>query len=161
MFKQLKEVLGNLLMAHKEIIEYYNKLKERAENEQVKLLLTRMIENKEKLYNIIELYQHEDKQPDMDEWIQFMPQKSVKEEFSNFTLDNDMSIDEVTKVAVYFDNWLENILKHLEEKAISKEAKGVFIGIIDMMSHDKMELSTNQALMKDLEDTGKHLGKKQ
>jgi len=150
MFKQTKEILGELLMTHKQIIDYYNKLADRAENERVKILLSKMKENKEKIYQVIEKYQQEGDYPELDEWIQFTPQKSFGQELEDFKPGNNMTMDEVTKIAAYFDNRIENILKHLEEKALSEDAKEIFSNISEMINRDKLDLSSDKELMKDL-----------
>jgi hypothetical protein len=150
MFKQVKDILFHLRKLHKEIILYYDQLESRAEMRAVRQLLTHLRRNKDGFMSVIERYEEQGYPPVMEMWIQFSPERSLDKEVENFHFRDDMSVEEVTRLALHFDNWLEDILRHLTEKSGTEEARVVFNALQDVLHEDKRRLATNSALMKDL-----------
>lgn len=150
MFKQVKDILTLLQNLHKEIIMYYDHLESKTDKQLVRQLLDHLRKNKDEFRAVIERYEDQGYPPVLETWVQFTPEKSVEKEVEKFHFDDEMSIEEVTKVAVHFDNWLEDILRHLIEKTNSKEARVVFSSLLEVLEREKLHLSTNNALMKDL-----------
>lgn len=150
MFKQIRDILTHLQEAHNEIIAFFKALEERSHKNYVSQLLNQLQKRHEKLKSIIGQYQKERNSAIMDAWIQFSPERSVKEELKDFNYKDDLTIDDVTGIAVYLDNWLEDLIHHLVVKSNSREAREIFSNLLEMMKREKLDLSSNSALMKDI-----------
>ena len=99
---------------------------------------------------IISRYKREDYKNILETWIQFSAEKSLAKELENFQIRDDFSIEEIMKISVALDNWLEDTLKDLIDKSPSEKAREIFDSLLEVMVEEKKQLSTDYALAKDL-----------
>ena len=150
MFKQIKDVIDLVNNLNNEIIMYYDNLQNQIDREQIKQLIEYLKKEKAKIKKILEIYKEDGSRAELQSWIQFIPEKAIEKEIENFQIREDMSTDEVVEIAVYFNNWMEDIFKHLIDKAGSRQTREVFSAFLNVMQQDKLHLSANHALMKDV-----------
>jgi hypothetical protein len=150
MFKQIKDIIELVKDLTDEILAYYDHLQNQTDREQIKQLINYLKKEKSKFKKILERYEEEEYQTELQSWIQFIPEKSIVREIENFHVRNDMSADEVIEIAVYLNNWLEDIFKHMIDKSGSKKTRDAFSALLAVLQQDKLHISANHALMKDV-----------
>ncbi len=132
--RQLLTILEDF---HRQLADFYAQMETKADREKVKTLLEYMRRREEALQKNLERYGKAETGLLLDTWFARMPEISRCECFEGPQLSRDMSIEDVVRTAIWFDDCLIEFIREMTELAPSGNLKKVFSSLANMEEQEE------------------------
>lgn len=142
-FEQVKDVLDHGRKVHAELRKFYDSLNEQHQQERVKMVLDYLSRHEQNREEALERFEQDARKGILDTWMQYAPSSNVEEILKNCVISPDMSVDEVVKLGMDFDNALVELYRDAAREAEEEHIKELFQDLV------KMETSERQRLARD------------
>ena len=120
------------------------------ENNDLTALINQWKKIRQEFGTVIGRYEKEGSKHILDTWIQFSSDRAVAVILDEIRAKSDCTAEEIFRISGEFENSLEDVIRQLSEKTISAKGRAVFNALLQVMKSEKLHISTNYALMKDL-----------
>jgi len=151
-FETAKDVLDHAKDYHRQLAGFYQELKEKSDNERVKMLLDYLISHEKKHETGLSDYESRISSKKLKTWFQYPPSKDNLATCLSLSADNyhDLSLDGVVETAMNLDNCLIQVYDSMISSSDTAEMKDIFRNLKEMEVHEEHELAWNSAQLKDL-----------
>ncbi|QJD28555.1 ferritin family protein [Methylococcus geothermalis] len=141
-FEQVKDVLDHGKALHDQIRNYYETLKQQADNSQIrlKMALDYLSRHEDEQKEMLERFEENARSAILDTWLQFAPSDHVEELLANAAPRPDMTVDEVVKMACAFDDALVTLYKEAAAEMDDPKARDVFNNLAEASEKEKQRI---------------------
>ncbi len=139
-FKTTRDVLDRVVTFHQQLRDLYLRHANIADKERVKLLLDYMARHEEHLQKSLSQYEDNASERILDTWFKHIPSSAILKDCNDVRLAPDMSVEEIVKTALKFDDCLVDFYTVMAEKCVSEEVKSIFSNLLKMENQEKMKL---------------------
>jgi hypothetical protein len=148
-FEQVKDVLDYGKLVHADLCKLYESLNVESQQERVKMLLDYLSRHERHLEETLSRFEAGSHQDVLDTWLQYAPSINVLKLIGNQTIRPDMSVDEVVKLAVEFDDALVEFYREAADECGLPRINEVFLNLIELEKQEKISHVRN-ALFQDM-----------
>jgi len=140
--EQAKDVLKHCQAFHRKVSEYYQQLKDQVASERVKMLLEYLSRHEKHLAKTLGRYEKEASSKLLQTWLQFVDEHILKI-FDEVEVKPDMTVEDVIKVGLQFDDALLKCFRNVVDNAETEEVRAAFQNLIEMEEQEKHQLVRN------------------
>lgn len=142
-YENVQQVIDSLIDIHERMSQLYCRLRHGATDERARMLLE-LLENREK--NVLEALQHyEVEAPDRISftWIQYPYEKDPDAFFQEMegAVPLDMNTSEIYQLGSRADEFIQGLLRHLQETGDLEEVKELFGNLLEQEKQESIALS--------------------
>lgn len=148
-FEQVKDVLDYGIELHGELTKLYDRLADRSQQARAKLLLDYLGRHEYARAEALQRYEADSHAGRLDVWLQYAPTLEVEQRLADCAIRPDMSVDEVMRVALDFDDALIDIYKEAAREAEDTQARALFENLIVMEEKEKQRFIRDAEWMQD------------
>lgn len=148
-FEQVKDVLDYGIELHGELTKLYGKLADRSEQARAKLLLDYLGRHERGRAEALQRFEADPRAGCLDVWLQYAPSPEVERRLADCAIRPDMSVDEVMRVALDFDDALIDIYQEAAREAEDTQARALFENLIAMEEKEKQRFIRDAEWMQD------------
>lgn len=142
MYKLKSEIIEQIQYFHKQVYELYLSLYEKSEDPEVKILLADLSRQEKRRDEYLE--KHKNRAKIMNTWLMYPPNKisnHISECFKNIDTRSNLSVDDVAKIELYFDNCLIKLYETLSsEEETNGNITNIFHYIIKKTKQEDSKL---------------------
>ena len=140
-YEQTKHVLQRARGFHHQLAALYQEMSDLTDKPRIKLLLDYMSRHEAGLEDALRGYETLAEPRVMDAWFQFTPGSVPEQPCAKFEITPGMSVGEVVRMALAFDNCLLAYYQQLVEEAPSDELRDLFGELLMHGKREAVELS--------------------
>jgi rubrerythrin len=148
-FEQVKDVLDYGKTVHADLRKFYASLNGEDQQERVKMLLDYLSRHEQHLEETMSRFEAVSHQDVLDTWMQYAPSINVLKLIGNQEIRPCMSVDEVVKLVVEFDDALVEFYREAANECDLPRVKEVFLNLIELENHEKLR-HVRDALFQDM-----------
>ncbi len=149
-FEQVKDVLDYSKQLHAQIRQYYDALSEQSVQRRVKMLLDYLSRHEKNMEQSLDVYEQEAKGSVLDVWLQYAPSTDIEGVLKRCVIKPSMSVDEVIKIALEFDDALVELYKEVVREVDDDRVKAAFKNLIEMENQEKFTLVRSAIQLDDM-----------
>jgi rubrerythrin len=149
-FEQVKDVLDYGRKLHVELREFYDSVSHGSEQARVKMLLDYLSRHERNREIVLERFETETRQGMLNLWLQYAPPSHVEERLRDCAIRPDMSVDDVLRIAMDFDNALIDLYDGAAKIVDDPHAKAVFANLVEMERQEKQRFIRDAEWMDDI-----------
>ena len=149
-FKTTRDVLDRIVLFHKNLSEFYQRLSSVNEMARVKLLLDYMSRHEEQLRKNLAHYEDGVSAKILDTWFKYDPSSTILKNCDENPLKPYMSVEEVMDMALKFDDCLLNFYTKMAENCCIEDLKEIFSNLQRMGKRAKQNFVRNAQEIYDL-----------
>ena len=138
-FEKTRDVLDKVREFHRGLSEFYARMSEIAQKEKVKMLLDYMSRHEEHLEQCLSRYQTDGAKRLLDTWFKNTPPILKHEFFRKAKLTPDMSVKDVVKAAIQFDNCIAEFYMQMAELSHTDEIRHLFRCLLEMEKEEERQ----------------------
>lgn len=131
-YETTRRVLGRVRDFHNQLSEYYAGLSDGAARERVKKLLDYLSQRERSLEAPLRRFEEKAANGVLDTWFRFTPDLSSCQVFEPTEIHPDMSIREVLRTALWFDDCLVDFYNRMAGSSNSREVRELFHDLADL-----------------------------
>lgn len=146
-FEQVKDLLDHGRKVHAELRKFYDCLNEQHQQERVKMVLDYLSRHEQNREEALERFEHDARKGILDTWMQYAPSSKVEEMLKNCVIAPDMSVDEVVKLGMDFDNALVELYRDAAREAEEEHVKELFQDLVNMENEERQRLARDAMSM--------------
>ena len=146
-FTQVKDVLKKAIEFRKMLIEFYEKIEDSTEKENVKMLVDYMSMHEKVLEEDMEKISEEQEKQFLEEWVKYEPKYATRECFAQVKIGKDSSVDEVIDAGLMLNQCLINLYHQMAEIAPFNDLKALFSALETMEVAEKKKLARMKGTM--------------
>lgn len=143
MYKQKSEIIEQIQSYHKQLAKLYFGLYERAEDEEIKLLIYDLYQHEK--FRDTYLEKHKKIAKVMNCWLNVPSRKlsnQISECFQNIKTDSNLSMSELINIELHFDNCLIKLYNILaSENELSETIANIFYYMLKKTKKEEMTLA--------------------
>jgi rubrerythrin len=143
MYKQKSAVIEQIQSYHKQVAKLYEGLYERIEDEKMKSIIHDLHDHEKSRENYLE--KHKNVAKAMNSWLSFSCDKlsnQISECFKDINTESDLTMDEIIRIEMYFDNCLIKLYNILAlENGLSETATNIFYYMLKKTKKEETILS--------------------
>lgn len=149
-FEQVKDILDYGIELHAQLRVLYNTLGKESDQERVKMLLDYLGKHERNRAEAMKRFEQAPHGRTLDVWLQYAPTREIEQMLVNCVIRPDMTVDDVIKIAMDFDNALIEIYKEAVRESDDPNAKAIFMNLIEMEEKEKQRFIRDAEWMQDL-----------
>ncbi len=138
---QVKDILNRAVEFHKMLVDFYSKLENISEKENVKLLVNYMARHENILKENLNQITAEQQRRITDIWVKQAPEYATCRCFENLKINKDSSVDDIVDAGLQLNQCLINLYHHMSELAPTNEIKILFSNLESMEIAEKKKLA--------------------
>lgn len=135
--KTTRQLLDQIRNFHRQLSAYYTDTAADVDREKVAMLLEYMARHEDHLEQCLARYEEGAAKKVLDTWFQFMPEIAKCECFDRIDVNQDMSVADVVRVALWFDDCLIQFFREMADVSVSDDVKEVFRDLASMEEQEK------------------------
>ena len=139
-FEQVKDVLDYGKMIHTELRKFYESLNKQNGQARAKMLLDYLSRHESHLEETLERFEAENQHNVLDTWMQYAPSIDIQQIINGKCLSPDMSVDEVVKLALEFDEAVVELYREATNECDVPHVKEVFQSLVELENQEKVHL---------------------
>ena len=139
-FKQVRDVFDLSRRAHRHLSALYERLAHQADRQRVKLLLDYLSRHEANLQSCLQRCQQDLSAKLLDVWLQYVPEALPWAEVDALLATPDITVDQVTDLALRLDAALVEFYAELAENAESREVRELFENLRQMAVAEEVSL---------------------
>lgn len=149
-FKQVKDVLDYGKALHTQMRGYYEQVREQSDQSRVKMLLDYLSRHGHHMEDALDRFEHDAQKAVLNTWLQYTPSVDLDEVLKGCAVDPDMSVDELLKVAVDFDNVLIDLYREAAREVEEPHAREALENLIAMEDGEKRLTVYNAMMLREM-----------
>lgn len=149
-YKKTRDILDSAKTLHRQISTLYHTLSVDAERERVKMLLNYLSRHEKNLAKSLEKYEEDSSRRILETWFTFMPEIPAAKCFEDVEVTPSMSVDDVIRLALCYDDWLVDLYREAERNSQSEEVREVFNSLLEMEREEEVVLLRDALELKEL-----------
>ena len=118
--RTVRQLLAHISGFHRQLGAFYEETAAKADQERAKALLEYMSRHEEHLKDCLGAYEKDASEAILDTWIQFMPDITKCECFERMEVSEDMSIDDVVRISLWFDDCLIQFFREMADLSVHR-----------------------------------------
>ena len=142
-FSQVRDLLEQVRGFHGELASYYTQCAGTAVQERVKLLLEYLSSHQRNLEAGLSKYEDEASRKVLETWVDESHCARLLADARTMKLPADMSVEDVTTLAMKIDECLIRIYRHLSEDADTEPVREVFRNLVAREQNELRKLAMN------------------
>lgn len=142
-FEQTRDVLDHARSFHHQVAELYQRLEDRVEKERVQMLLDYLQRHEKHLEQSLADYEDEASKWILDAWFQYTLEEDPSDLLSSVEIREDMSVDDVVRLALRLDDYLIDLYRNMAERADLPEVREVFANLLELEQQDEHQIARN------------------
>ncbi len=143
MYRQKSEIIGQIQSYHRQVAQLYNNICERVEDNSMKSLIHDLYEHENSREEYLE--RHRKIAEAMNSWLDFPCEKlsdQISECFKMLNLEGNMSMEDLLKIQLHFDDCLIKLYNILaSENALSESTATIFYYMLRKTEKEKEMLA--------------------
>ncbi|MDY0189147.1 MAG: hypothetical protein RBR22_00280 [Desulfuromonas sp.] len=136
-YGQAKEILKYAREFHNQVSKFYQKIADKGQSERVKLLLDYMVRHEKHLEKALKHYEQSITTKALEAWYQYSKEQRAFAELDSINYLENMSVDEVMKIASTIDNCLISSYKGIVETTNVPVVREIFSNLLEMEEQQK------------------------
>ena len=144
------DILERVRRFHRELGEFYQKVENLAERERAKLVLEFLQRHEIYLDESLAAYEKDASKGVLDTWFKSTPKMEIGECFDDAEIRPDMSVEDVLRIAMRFDNCVIELYKSLAEQSVSEDVRNLFSTLLEMEKKEEHQVVRNTIGILDL-----------
>ncbi len=149
-FEQVKDVLDYGIQLHSQLTELYDSLNQQNDQTRVKMLLDYLSRHEKNREEAMQRFENGSRKSILNFWLQYSPGSNVEQLLKNCAVRPNMSVDDVIKIAMAFDDALIQLYKDAATIVDDPHAKEVFTNLAEMEEQEKHRFIRDAEWMDDL-----------
>ena len=150
MFKQIEELLGDIIEVYEHLEKYYKNL-ENYLNDELSVEIVRYIESKTEIFEeMLKYYKKSGNEEILKTWIQFSPELHHENPVDFKNLNPEMKIDKVNQIVIKNENWLLRFYEYIIQTTSSTRVKELFQTILERQKADLKSLTSSVKILQDI-----------
>jgi hypothetical protein len=149
-FEQVKDVLDYGMELHTQLSSLYHSIGEQSDQARVKMVLDYLSRHERNRGQAMERFEQDPHSNSLDVWLQYAPSLDIERMLADCAVRPDMSVDDVMKIAMTFDNALIEIYKEAAREAEDTNARAIFENLVEMEEKEKQRFIRDAEWMQDL-----------
>lgn len=149
-FEQVKDVLDYGKKLHAELRGFYDSLNEQSQQTRVKMMLDYLSRHEQHREEALQRFEHDAKKQILDTWMQYAPSIDIEAIVKSHSIVPGMSVDEVIKLAMEFDNALVELYKEAAREVDVPHVQEVLQNLVDMENQEKLRFVRDAIMLKDI-----------
>lgn len=138
-FLQVKHVIDYSKMTHIHLRDFYASLNKKPQPERVKMLLNHLIEDQRRIEKILSTFEAVSEAYILDSWMQYVSNVDIHGLINNQKIKADISLDEITELAVKFGEVLVNFYREAATKTDLEKVSNIFKNLAEMEVKDNLK----------------------
>jgi rubrerythrin len=140
-FRTTRELFNQIESFHRQLGDLYARMAAKAGREKVKALLEYMSRHQQRLEKNLTAYEKDAAERVLNTWFEFTPDIAKCECFDGIELREDMSVGDVVRTALWFDDCLVQLFTEMTEISVSEDVKELFANLARMEEQEKREVT--------------------
>ena len=128
----VRELLEHISGFHRQLGTFYEGTAAKADQVKAKALLEYMGRHEKHLRECLDAYEKDASKRILDTGLQFMPDIAKCECFERMGVDEDMSIRDVVRISLWFDDCLLEFIREMVELSVPEDVKELFASLAKM-----------------------------
>lgn len=149
-FEQVKDVLDYGIELHAQLRTLYSDLSEQSDQARVKMVLDYLSRHERNRAEALRRFEQPPHANSLDVWLQYAPSLEIEQMLKDCAIRPDMSVDDVVKIALQFDNALIEIYKEAAREAEDTNARAIFENLVEMEEKEKQRFIRDVEWMDDM-----------
>ncbi|BBA33652.1 hypothetical conserved protein [Methylocaldum marinum] len=149
-FEQVKDVLDYGIQLHGQLTDLYDSLNQQNDQARVKMLLEYLSRHERNREQAMQRFENGSRKGILNFWLQYSPGSNVDQLLKKCSVRPDMSVDDVIKIAMDFDNALIELYKGAAIIVDDPRAKEIFANLAEMEEQEKHRFIRDAEWMDDL-----------
>ena len=149
-FEQVKDVLDYGQKIHADLQSFYRSINDEKQQTRVKMLLDFLSRHEQHREKALADFEGEAKKHILDTWLQYKPSIDIEKLIGDQSIQPNMPIDEVTKIAVDFDNALIELYRETAAAIDVPQVKKLFENLLEMENNEKLRFVRDAGLLNDI-----------
>lgn len=149
-FEQVKDVLDYGIKLHSELTELYASLNRQNDQTRVKMLLDYLSRHEKNREQAMQRFEDGSRKSILNFWLQYSPGSNVEQLLRDYAVRADMSVDDVIKIAMAFDDAMIELYKGAALIVDDPHAREVFTNLAEMEEQEKHRFIRDAEWMDDL-----------
>ncbi|MGC9513694.1 MAG: hypothetical protein ACP5D8_08700 [Fidelibacterota bacterium] len=150
-FKQARDVLDYAKDFHHQLSRYYKTLNDKTDQVRVKMLLDYLAIHEEKLEKNIEHIEENISAKVLGTWFKYTLCEDLRKELSSMIIRiDDMSVEEIIRMAIQLDDCLIRIYKKIAQNSDIPEIRDIFTNLSELEDHEKRRFVMDSTRMYDM-----------
>ncbi|MGX2040658.1 hypothetical protein ACWJKU_11070 [Methylocaldum sp. MU1018] len=149
-FEQVKDVLDYGIKLHSELTELYASLNRQNDQTRVKMLLDYLSRHEKNREQAMQRFEDGSRKSILNFWLQYSPGSNVEQLLRDYAVRADMSVDDVIKIAMAFDDAMIELYKGAALIVDDPHAREVFANLAEMEEQEKHRFIRDAEWMDDL-----------
>ena len=149
-FEQVKDVLDYGKELHAQLSVLYTSLGRASEQARVKMLLDYLSRHERNRRQALQRFEQDSQTGSLDVWLQYAPSPEIERLLADCVIRPDMSVDEVARIALAFDDALIEIYREAAREAEDTRAKELFENLADQEEKEKQRFVRDAEWLQDL-----------
>ncbi len=149
-FEQVKDVFDYGIDLHGQLSALYNSIGAHSDQERVKMVLDYLSRHERDRGQAMRRFEQEPHAGELDVWLQFAPSPEIETLLADCVIRSDMSVDDIVKIAMAFDNALIEIYKEAARQAEDTHAREIFENLVEMEEKEKQRFIRDAEWMQDI-----------
>ncbi len=140
-FEAVRDVLDQARAFHHDLSVYYRQLEGAAQQERVRILLGYLSRHEERLEEAMAEYEAGAGPQVLNSRYKYTPLLDLAERTKDYVVDPEMSVEEVVRVALGFDDCLLAAFRRMAENAPSEEVRELFARLLALEESEEHHLA--------------------
>lgn len=149
-FEQVKDVLVYGIEIHAQLRSLYDRLGAESDQARVKMLLDYLSRHERVRADAMKRFGQEPNGQSLNVWLQYAPTVEIEKLLKDCALKPDMSVDDVVRTALAFDNALIEIYKEASREAQDTHAKALLDNLVAMEEQERQRFVRDAEWLQDL-----------
>ena len=111
------------------------------------MVLDYLSRHEQNLEDALERFEHDARKSILDTWMQYAPSSKVDQMLKATCIAPNMSVDEVVRLAIDFDNALIELYKDAAREADEEPVKELFQDLVNMENDERQRLARDTMSM--------------
>ncbi|MFO1418995.1 MAG: hypothetical protein U1E83_10035 [Methylotetracoccus sp.] len=149
-FKQVKDVLDFGKELHAQITAYYERVREQSDQSRVQMLLDYLSRHGHNIEQALDRFEHDAQKAVLNTWLQYAPSAELDQVLKGCAVRPDMSVDELIKIAVDFDNAMIDLYREAAREVDEPVAREALENLIAMEDGEKRLTVYNAMMLREM-----------
>jgi hypothetical protein len=149
-FEQVKDVLDYGKELHAQLSVLYTSLGRQSEQARVKMLLDYLSRHERNRRQAIQRFEQDPHAGSLDVWLQYAPSPEIERMLANCVIRPDLSVDDVARIALAFDDALIAIYREAAREAEDTRARELFENLAEMEEKERQRFIRDAEWLQDI-----------
>ncbi len=149
-FEQVKDVLEYGQKIHADLQSFYRSINDEKQQTRVKMLLDFLSGHELHREEALADFEGRAKKQILETWLQYKPSIDIEKLIGDQSIQPNMPMDEVTKIAVDFDNALIELYRETAAGTDIPQVKQLFENLLEMENNEKLRFVRDAGQLNDI-----------